>query len=150
MPRSPYHRAPMNHCRPTFDHLLVVSSRKRMLALPSYEICGLCYPLAQHMHAPPRHGQRSALYESSLPPSRELAPTPWRWPKEEETPCIYLMWRRERCRRNRREAHTHASSHSPSVCFPLMHSCQIYKLVTFIHFILALVYVGINHQKGGD
>jgi hypothetical protein len=25
-----------------------------------------------------------------------------------------------------------------------------YKLVTFLHFIFALVCVGINHQKGGD
>jgi hypothetical protein len=24
------------------------------------------------------------------------------------------------------------------------------KLVTFLHFIFALVFVGINHQKGGD
>jgi hypothetical protein len=27
------------------------------------------------------------------------------------------------------------------------HKC---KLVTFLHFIFALVCVGINHQKGGD
>jgi hypothetical protein len=29
-----------------------------------------------------------------------------------------------------------------------MHFRQNFKLVTFLHFILALVYVGINHQKG--
>jgi hypothetical protein len=29
-----------------------------------------------------------------------------------------------------------------------MHNCQNCKLVTFLHFILALVCVGINHQKG--
>jgi hypothetical protein len=31
-----------------------------------------------------------------------------------------------------------------------MHIYQNYKLVTFLHFIFALVCVGINHQKGGD
>jgi hypothetical protein len=31
-----------------------------------------------------------------------------------------------------------------------MHICQNAKLVTFIHFVFALVCVGINHQKGGD
>jgi hypothetical protein len=31
-----------------------------------------------------------------------------------------------------------------------MHICQNYKLVTFLHFVFALVCVGINHQKGGD
>jgi hypothetical protein len=31
-----------------------------------------------------------------------------------------------------------------------MYICQNCKLVTLLHFILALVCVGINHQKGGD
>jgi hypothetical protein len=31
-----------------------------------------------------------------------------------------------------------------------MHICQNCKLVTFLLFIIALVCVGINHQKGGD
>jgi hypothetical protein len=31
-----------------------------------------------------------------------------------------------------------------------MHISHNYKLVTFLHFIFALVCVGINHQKGGD
>jgi hypothetical protein len=31
-----------------------------------------------------------------------------------------------------------------------MHIHQYCKLVTFPHFIFALVCVGINHQKGGD
>jgi hypothetical protein len=32
-----------------------------------------------------------------------------------------------------------------------MHNCQKNcKLITFIHFVFALVCVGINHQKGGD
>jgi hypothetical protein len=31
-----------------------------------------------------------------------------------------------------------------------MHICHICKLVTFLHFIFALVCVGINPQKGGD
>jgi hypothetical protein len=31
-----------------------------------------------------------------------------------------------------------------------MHFCQNCKLVTFLHFIFALICVGINHQKGGD
>jgi hypothetical protein len=31
-----------------------------------------------------------------------------------------------------------------------MHIYLNYKLVTFLHFIFALVSVGINHQKGGD
>jgi hypothetical protein len=29
-----------------------------------------------------------------------------------------------------------------------MHTCQNYKLIVFLHFIFALVCVGINHQKG--
>jgi hypothetical protein len=29
-----------------------------------------------------------------------------------------------------------------------MHICQICKLATFLHFVFALVCVGINHQKG--
>jgi hypothetical protein len=31
-----------------------------------------------------------------------------------------------------------------------MHIHHKYKLVIFLHFIFALVCVGINHQKGGD
>jgi hypothetical protein len=31
-----------------------------------------------------------------------------------------------------------------------MHIYLSYKLVTFLHFIFALVCVGINRQKGGD
>jgi hypothetical protein len=32
----------------------------------------------------------------------------------------------------------------------LMHTCQNCKPVIFLHFIFALVCVGINHQKGED
>jgi hypothetical protein len=32
----------------------------------------------------------------------------------------------------------------------LMHTCQKCKPATFLHFIFALVCVGINHQKGRD
>jgi hypothetical protein len=31
-----------------------------------------------------------------------------------------------------------------------MHTYKNCKLVTFSHFIFALICVGINHQKGGD